>query len=291
MFWFPFHRFLFDSALRSGKLCVAIFRKTKRKAPPPPATTGTCPTQGVSQSTPHATVHREVSIEPGVVTTTSSTTQLSGRQYSSGYPQGKPSNGHISQDSGRQTNKGPVVGTQYPSSASQEEDMKANRVKTLPAGSSLSVAGSSQAETIGSLVSGDRAFSMKRPAPRQPPATVATAALSTHTPLVDSGTTDEPILPSRTVKVSETSPHVTLSRSDSVLSKMLPEVKRNVSVLQRSLLCNTCQTWSNKRRTSCFKLGKGFIGGCLLCLSHRQKTDEYTRLAVGKWIYWCLPLV
>ncbi|XP_071794161.1 uncharacterized protein [Asterias amurensis] len=220
-------RFLFDSALRSGKLCVAIFRKTKRKAPPPPATTGTCPTQGVPQSTPHTTVHREVSIEPGVVTTTSSSSHLSGRQYLSGYPQGKPSNGHISQDSGRPTNKGPVDGTQYPSSASQEEDMKANRVKTLPAGSSLSVAGSSQAETIGSLVSGDRAFSMKRPAPRQPSATVAAAALSTHTPLVDSGTTDEPILPSRTVKVSETSPHVTLSRSDSVLSKMLPEVKRN----------------------------------------------------------------
>ncbi|XP_038078979.1 uncharacterized protein LOC119746231 isoform X2 [Patiria miniata] len=218
-------RFLLDSALRSGKLCVAILRKTKRKAPRPPP--GSSPAQTLDQTSP-LPARRQVSLPPPSRQPLSAPSQAADlsnaalhasqhlsaispeterRAGISGQPRGTQHLNAISPEAVAKNSNGPVRSTHHLSLISPEDQMNFSRGQPLPVGSMWGTGG-------------ERSQSTKRAAPRQPQGTGASQE-------TQAGRMDEHVPPSKTVKVSETAPPVSVARSDSVLSKMLPEVKRN----------------------------------------------------------------
>ena len=143
-------RFLFDSALRSGKLCVAVLRKTKRRAPAPPPQQDNASVQG----------HRNSSTQQGAPT-------AAGRNMDN-------KNGHIAT---------------LPRTAHAQEPNGLHTKKLALSGSAHNLAHNHGESSQGSSA----AVSLKG-------------------------------------KAQELASPVTVARSDSVLSKMLPEVKRKVGV-------------------------------------------------------------
>ena len=156
-------RFLFDSALRSGKLCVAVLRKTKRRAPAPP------PSQQ-QQSASHQPRREN--------TTTPSSSNAATEQTTTGAGNNMDKNGQFATL--------PRIGMQL-----QDQQQSPNGFNNTKGQQGLSASSNDLAET---QQGGDAEKS-------------AAAAKG---------------------RVADLASPVTVARSDSVLSKMLPEVKRKV---------------------------------------------------------------
>lgn len=186
------HRALLDSALRTGSnLCISVLRKTKRRAPPPPRKPKNVGAPSLSGASPSPL---STSLSSSSSASTSTSTLMP-----------DTANGRAD------TMRGPADSNKNKSSMMNS----AGSTATLPNLGSRARGG--QLVKEGSReIRRSKSGSVKRRAP--PPPRKETR--DQHT--------EEEVPATKHVRTSETPNPITVARSDSILSKMLPDLKKRV---------------------------------------------------------------